>query len=309
MRSAVGDLGAAGSVVSIDAWKGIARIMINLLLSLLGTYALICFGGFVLHRYFLYLPDKTRYVPKDVGLPAVEEITFKGRGGAKLIAWHLPPRGKQPTLLYFTGNAGSAANRARKIEAIAASGYGVFMLNYRRYGGSSGWPTEANNISDAVTAYDLLRASGLRARDIVAYGESLGTGVATRLSLERRVKALVLEAPFTSVVDVGRQVWWFLPLRLIMADQYRTIDRIGSVDVPLLILHGARDSLIPVAQARELHAAANEPKRLTILRNGDHNDLFDHGAFDKVTAFIASLEPVRQPPARPAYFEPTALAS
>jgi hypothetical protein len=283
--------------------------MINLLLSLLGTYALICFGGFVLHRYFMYLPDSTRYAPRDVGLADVEEITFEGRGGAKLIAWHLPPKGKKPTLLYFTGNAGSAANRARKIEAIAASGHGVFMLNYRRYGGSSGWPTEKNNIADAVAAYDLLRASGVAARDIVAYGESLGTGVATRLSLERRVKALVLEAPFTSAVDVGRQVWWFLPLGLIMTDQYRTIDRIASVDVPLLILHGARDGLIPVSQARELHAAANEPKRLAILRNGDHNDLFDHGAWDKVVAFLAALEPVKQAVPRPAHFEPMALAS
>jgi len=283
--------------------------MMNLLLSLLGTYALICFGGWVLHRYFLYLPDKTRYAPQDVGLADVEEVTFKGRGGADLIAWHLPATGRKPTLLYFTGNAGSAANRARKIEAIAAKGYGVFMLNYRRYGGSTGWPTEANNISDAVAAYELLRASGVKARDIVAYGESLGTGVATRLVLERPVKALVLEAPFTSVVDVGRQVWWFLPLRLIMTDQYRTIDRIASVDVPLLILHGARDSMIPVTHAREIHAAANEPKRLAILRNGDHNDLFDHGAFAKVAAFLTELEPVRQPVLRPVYTEPVALAS
>jgi fermentation-respiration switch protein FrsA (DUF1100 family) len=283
--------------------------MINLLLSLLGTYTLICCGGWVLHRYFLYLPDSVRYAPKDVGLADVEEITFEGRGGAKLIAWYSPAKGRKPTLLYFTGNAGSVANRARKIEAIAAKGYGVFMLNYRRYGGSTGWPTEANNISDAVTAYDLLRSRGVKARDIVAYGESLGTGVATRLSLERSVKALVLEAPFTSVVDVGHQVWWFLPLRLIMTDQYRTIDRIGSVDVPLLIMHGARDNMIPVAQARELHAAANEPKQFAILRNGGHNDLFDHGAFDKVAAFLTALEPVRQVAPRPAYYEPAALAS
>ena len=182
--------------------------MINLIFALLGTYALICFGGWVLHRYFLYLPDTTRYAPKDVGLADVEEITFEGTGGAKLIAWYRPAAGRRPTLLYFTGNAGSVANRARKIEAISAKGYGVLMLNYRRYGGSTGWPTERNNSSDAAAAYDVLRDLGVRARDIVAYGELLGTGVATRLSLERPVKALVLEAPFTSVVDVGRQVWW-----------------------------------------------------------------------------------------------------
>jgi fermentation-respiration switch protein FrsA (DUF1100 family) len=283
--------------------------MINLLLSLIGAYALVCFGGWVLHRYFLYLPDKTRYAPKDVGLSAVEEITFEGTKGAKLIAWHLPPVGQKPTLLYFTGNSGSAANRARKIDAIAGKGYGVLMLNYRRFGGSTGWPTEANNVADAAAAYDLLRASGVKARDIVAYGESLGTGVATRLSQERPVKALVLEAPFTSVVEVGKQVWWFLPLRLIMGDQYRTIDRIGSIDVPLLILHGARDSLIPVTQARQVYAAANEPKQLAIMRNGGHNDLYEHGAFNKVAEFLAALEPQPKPVPRPVYFEPAALAS
>jgi len=284
--------------------------MLNLLLSLLGTYTLICIGAWVLHRYFLYLPDRKRYTPREVGLPEVKEITFEGRGGVKLIAWYLPARGRKPTLLYFTGNSGSAANRARKIEAIAASGYGVFMLNYRRYGGSGGWPTEANNIADAVAAHEYLQEElGVAPRAIVAYGESLGTGVATRLALHRPVRALVLEAPFTSVVDVGRQVWWFLPLRLVMTDQYRTIDRIGSVKVPLLIVHGARDSLIPVHHAREVYAAASEPKTLAILRRGDHNDLFDHGAWQKVTAFLDVREPVRPAIVRPVYVEPVALAS
>src|SRR3990170_923153 len=268
--------------------------MFNLLLSLLGTYALICFGAWVLHRYFLYMPDKKRYAPREVGLADVEEITLEGKGGAKLIAWYLPARRGKPTLLYFTGQSGSAANRARKIEAIAASGYGVFMLNYRRYGGSGGWPTERNNIADAVSAFQHLQDElGVAPRNIVAYGESLGTGVATRLALLRQVKALVLEAPFTSVVDVGLQVWWFLPLRLVMTDQYRTIDRIGSVKVPVLIVHGARDSMIPVNHARAVYAAANEPKTLAILRRGDHNDLFDHGAWQRVEAFLDTREPVR----------------
>jgi fermentation-respiration switch protein FrsA (DUF1100 family) len=285
--------------------------MLNLVLSLLGTYALICAGGFVLHRYFIYLPDKTRYAPRDVGLATVREVSFSGDDGVKLIAWYQPARGKKPTLLYFTGNSGSAANRARKIEAIAASGYGVFMLNYRRYGGSAGWPSEANNVADAAAAYDYLEDIGVPARNIVAYGESLGTGVATRLTLQRPVKALVLEAPFTSIVDVGHQVWWFLPLRLIMTDQYRTIDRIGSVQVPLMIVHGARDGLIPVAHARQIYGAANEPKSLAILRNAGHNDLFEQGAWPKVAEFLATFEEEEVRPAaiQVPQFEPVALAS
>ena len=147
------------------------------------------------------------------------------------------------------------------------------MLNYRRYGGSEGRPTEARNAADAVSAYDCLRGQGVAPSDIVAYGESLGTAVATRLSLQREVQALVLEAPFTSTVDVGKLMWKGFPLGIIMVDQYRTIDRIGDVTVPLFIVHGGRDSIIPLDQARRVYHAANEPKSLVVVPQAGHNDL------------------------------------
>jgi fermentation-respiration switch protein FrsA (DUF1100 family) len=282
--------------------------MINLLLSILGAYTMICFGGWFLHRYFIYVPDPARYAPSEAGLPDVEEVVFEGEGGAKLIAWHLRAKGQKPTLLYFTGNAGSVANRAAKIEAIAAGGYGVFIMNYRGYGGSSGWPSETNNVSDAVSAYDTLRGLGVPARDIVAYGESLGTSVATQLALKRSVQALVLESPFTNIVDVGRQVWWFLPLGLIMTDQYRTLDYISSVKVPLFIVHGERDGVIPIAHARRVYAAANEPKELAILPAADHNDLFENGAWERVDTFLKSLGAKPETAGAPSQLEPAAVA-
>ena len=211
--------------------------MLNLVLSLAGIFALIGIVGRLLHRYFIYIPDRTRVAPKEAGLAGAEEIVFKAADGTKLIAWYQPAKGSKPTLLYFTGNSGNVANRAGKIRTIASCGYGVFMLNYRRYGGSEGRPTEARNAADAVSAYDCLRGQGVAPSDIVAYGESLGTAVATRLSLQREVQALVLEAPFTSTVDVGKLMWKGFPLGIIMVDQYRTIDRIG--DVSCAAVHGA----------------------------------------------------------------------
>src|SRR4051794_41755204 len=112
--------------------------MLNLVLALIGAYAIICIGAWVLHRYFIYLPDKTRYAPKDVGLAGVKEILFKGRGGVTLIAWYLPARGRKPTLLYFTGNSGSTANRAAKIEGLGASGLCAVLLHYPPFRGSWG---------------------------------------------------------------------------------------------------------------------------------------------------------------------------
>jgi fermentation-respiration switch protein FrsA (DUF1100 family) len=266
--------------------------MLNLLLAFGIIVALIWIIGRLLHRYFMYIPDRTRVAPKNAGLAGVEEIVFKAADGTKLIAWYLPARGPRPTVLYFTGNSGNVANRAGKIATIGSDGYGVFMLNYRRYGGSGGRPSEARIAADAVSAYDCLRGLGVAPQDIVAYGESLGTAVATRLSLQRQVKALVLEAPFTSTVAVGQLMWPFLPLGLIMVDQYRTIDRIGEVKVPLFISHGGRDAIIPLDQARHVYHAANEPKSIAVVPQAGHNDLFERGAWDKVHGFLDSLRPV-----------------
>jgi uncharacterized protein len=266
--------------------------MLNLLLSLAGIFALIVIVGRLLHRYFIYIPDRTRVHPKDAGLVDAEEVAFKAADGTKLIAWHLPARGPKPTLLYFTGNSGNVANRAGKMRTIAADGYGVFMLNYRRYGGSEGRPSEAKIAADAVSAYDYLRGLGVAPHDIVAYGESLGTAVAARLALQRHVEALVLEAPFTSILAIGKLLWKYFPLDLIMVDQYRTIDRIGQVKAPLFILHGGRDSIIPLDHARHVFHAASEPKKLVVLPNADHNDLFERGAWEEVRGFLESLRPV-----------------
>src|SRR5680860_561506 len=266
--------------------------MLNLLLSLAGIFALIVIVGRLLHRYFIYIPDGTRVAPEDVGLAGVEEVVFKAADGTKLIAWYLPARGAKPTLLYFTGNGGNVANRAGKIRTIAADGYGVFMLNYRRYGGSGGRPTESRIAADAVSAYDYLRGLGVTPHDIVAYGESLGTAVAVRLALQRHVEGLVLEAPFTSIVDVGRLLWPLFPLSLIMADQYRTIDRIGEVEAPLFIIHGGRDAIIPLDQARHVFHATNEPKSMAVVPHAGPNDLYERGAWETVRGFLDELRPV-----------------
>jgi fermentation-respiration switch protein FrsA (DUF1100 family) len=265
--------------------------MLNLLLALLVIFALFCIVARLLHRYFVYVPDRARVAPKDAGLTGVEEIVFKAADGTRLIAWYRPAQPGQPTLLYFPGNCGNTADRAGKIKAIGSDGFGVFMLNYRGYGGSDGRPTETRVAADAVSAYDYLRGLGVAPHDIVVYGESLGTAVATRLSLQREPKALVLEAPFTSVVDVGLLMWPLLPLKYIMVDQYRTIDRIGQVSVPLFIVHGGRDNVIPLDQARHVFHAANEPKTLSVVPRAGHNDLFEQGAWARVRDFIASLAP------------------
>jgi uncharacterized protein len=255
---------------------------------LAAVYALICVAAYRGNRLFMYFPDPTRVPPAAAGLSGVEEIGIAAAGGIRLVAWHARAKDEKPTILYFHGNAANAANRASKIERILSSGFGVFYLNNRGYGGSGGRPTEEGNVADALAAYDHLVALGVPAGRIVAYGESLGSGQAVRLAAKRQVAAVVLEAPLTSTVDVGRRAYFWLPLRLLVTDRYDNERNIRRVATPVLVLHGEQDAVIPVDMGRRVYRAANEPKRIELFPRGAHHDLFDHGAWEKVRAFLAA---------------------
>lgn len=170
-------------------------------------------------------------------------------------------------------------------------GWGVYMMAYRGYGGGTGSPTEAANIADARLAYGALLLEGVEPSSIILYGESLGSGVAVRLATERQVAGVVLDAPYTSIVKVAARSYPFLPVRLLLADRYESEKYIAQVHAPLLILHGERDAVIPVAMGRELFQLANEPKRLAVFPNGGHSDLYLNGntALEAMRTWVAAL--------------------
>lgn len=256
---------------------------------LIGAYVAICIGGYFGFRLFMYFPDPYRAAPAEAGLEGVREIELKTPDGETLIVWHAPAKRDRPTVLYFHGNAGNAANRAPKIETMRENGYGVFYLNNRGYGGSTGRPGEADNVADALAAHDHLAGLGVPPGDIAVYGESLGSGQAVKLAAKRDVKAVILEAPLTTTIDVGRRTYFWLPLSLIITDKFQNEKNVAAVTAPLLILHGERDGVIPVEQGKRVFAAANEPKRLELFPEGGHSDLFDHGAWAKVEDFLNRL--------------------
>ena len=255
---------------------------------LVAVYAVICVAAYFGNRLFMYLPDPTRVAPAEAGLDGVKEIEIAVADGVTLIAWYAPAKEDKPTILYFHGNGANAANRAPRIETIRENGFGVFYLNNRGYGGSGGRPTEEDNIADAIAAYDHLIGLGVPAGKIVAYGESLGSGQAVRLATARPVAAVVLEAPLTSTVDVARGTYFWLPLGLLITDKYDNERNIRSVTAPVLVLHGEQDAVIPVEMGLRVYRAANEPKRIELFPQGTHDDLFDHGAWEKTRAFVAA---------------------
>jgi fermentation-respiration switch protein FrsA (DUF1100 family) len=255
--------------------------------------AALVYGGlmammYVFQRALVFFPDAAHTSPAQAGLPQAEEVTLTSSDGERLIAWFMAPRADKLVVLYFQGNGGASNLRVGRFTWLTADGTGLLALSYRGYGGSTGKPSEEGLIRDARAAYDFARAR-YPAKRIVLFGESLGSAVAIALAAECEIGALILDAPFTSAVDIGAAAYPFAPVRWMMKDTFRSDERIARVSAPLLLLHGERDSVVPISFGEKLFALAREPKRMVRFPDGGHLDLDDHGAGKTVMEFLSGL--------------------
>jgi fermentation-respiration switch protein FrsA (DUF1100 family) len=175
---------------------------------------------------------------------------------------------------------------------VLASGFGLLAMSYRGYPGSGGKPSEKALFSDALETYDWLAE---RTSDIVIHGESLGTGIATYTASQRPEEALILEAPYTAAVDIAAERYPWVPVKLLMRDQYRSDDYIDEIDTPLLIVHGTADTTIPVRFGEELFEMALDPKQLSLIEGGTHGDLWENGLWPIALSFLQENGVIDQP--------------
>ncbi len=252
----------------------------------LASYAGLAAYMYVAQRSLMYFPEAMRVAPVAAGLPQAEEIVLDTADGEKIIAWHIAPRAGAPVVLHFHGNGGALHYRVAHFRELTADGLGLLALSYRGYGGSSGHPTEAGLIADARAAYDYA-AARYKPERLVLWGESLGSGVAVALASERRVAAVVLEAPFTSAADIAADVYPYIPVRLLMKDQFHSDLRIAKVTAPVLVMHGERDAIVPIRFGERLYELVVSPKRFVRFPDGGHEDLASFGAIEVAKRFIA----------------------
>src|SRR5216684_2909881 len=210
----------------------------------------------------------------------------------------------QRSLMYFpekarTPPAAAGLPEAQEIFLHTADGTGLLALSYRGYGGSSGSPSETGLIRDAEAAYEFAAARYGTAR-LALWGESLGTGVAVALAAAHPVAAIILDAPFTSAAAVGAAHYPFLPVRWLIKDPFYSDRRILDVRAPVLVLHGARDDVIPIAFGEQLFALIPGPKQFVRFAAAGHNDLDQYGAMQAVREFLAKTFAETRPVSDPA---------
>lgn len=251
----------------------------RLLWTILGTL-LAAYAGLALYVYFfqerlVYFPElpsrRVDATPASVGL-VFEAVSISTEDGETLAGWFIPAPGERGTVLYLHGNGGNIGHRVEMIRNFHDLGLNVLIFDYRGYGESSGSPGEEGTYRDATAAWrHLTESRRIPATSIVFFGESLGGAVAAWLAERHQPGALVLYATFTSVADMARALYPFLPARLIARLDYDTRAALARVTCPVLIMHSSEDEIVPYAQGEILHATAPGQKSLVTLR-GSHND-------------------------------------
>jgi len=248
-----------------------------------------------MQRRFMYFPTGAVPTPGEIGLTHVEEVTFQTIDGLRLSGWFVAESGPSPriTVLVFNGNAGNRAHRGPLAATLHRHGIQVLLVDYRGYGGNAGTPSEHGLAADSRAARSFLAGRpDVDQSRLVYFGESLGTAVAIDLAVEHPPAALVLRSPFTSMADLGQHHYPFLPVRLLLRDQFAAIDQIRQIRVPLLVIAGGHDRIVPTENSRRLYDAAIAPKTLLVLPDADHNDYELLAGDEMIKAIVRFLQPL-----------------
>jgi len=266
------------------------RIMIYIFPAVL----LVGFFGF-LENLLLYHPFRTiEATPANYGAP-FEDVLFTASDGTRLHGWYTPPAGDDgPVLLWAHGNAGNLSHRAENVAAIRREiGAGVFLFDYRGYGRSQGNPGEEGLYLDGRAAYAWLRERVPPGR-IFLFGRSLGAAVMVKLASEGfEARGLILESPFESLLSMGKAVFPFLPVGWLVSQNFDNAALIPAVRMPVFVLHGDADEIVPFTQGRRVFDLAPEPKRFYRIPGAGHNDTYIAGGaayWDAWRTFIEAPE-------------------
>jgi len=264
---------ARGAAVILLAWALVAALFV------------------VMESHFIYFPARELVArPADIGLKA-EELRLAAADGVGLHGWWIRGRG-QTAVVWYHGNAGNVSHRLDNArQLVARFGLDLFLIDYRGYGLSEGAPSETGLYADGMAVYDEARARGFAPRAIVLFGRSLGAAVAIEVALAREACGIVVETPFRSIRAMAREHYPFVPGFLIRS-RYDSEAKVGRLTLPMLVLHGDRDEIVPLAHAERLFDLAPGPKRFFLIQGAGHNDTYVVGGetyFGAWHAFLDSL--------------------
>ncbi len=237
---------------------------------------------YIFQRNFLYYPfGKILMVPEDF-----QEVILKTVDETNIYAWYSPPQKGQKTILYFHGNAGNLMGRSDRFGKFATQ-YGVLAISYRGYAKSKGEPSQEGFFQDADSAFEFLKAKNILSKDIIVFGESIGSAVAVNLASKHDFYALILEAPFSSILSMAKKTYWFLPVSLILKDRFESDKVASKVTAPVLVMHATNDYVVPFEEGKKLFELFNSRKNLIAIKGSFHIDLTGDYLLKQISEFTS----------------------
>ncbi len=252
-------------------------------------YLIVTLGLYIFQRKLLYHPNFNSHLKGDGLIHSFENINIRTEDNINLKGWLHLKDPKKKTILFFHGNAGTLDNRIYKLNFLGNLDVNFLIIGWRGYSGSSGKPSEFGLYVDAKSALNWLNSKGITDDKIILYGESLGTSVAIEVGQNRDFAGIILEAPFTSMIDIGKKYYPFFPVELLLKDKYVSKNKIKNIKSPVLVMHGKKDNIVPFYMGKKIYDLANQPKFKYFPDDDDHMMNFDKNLVNEIHLFLKNL--------------------
>ena len=250
------------------------QVLVKVVIYIVLLYAIVLLVTYIFQRKLIYVPERVDTItPAEWGVAEMQVVMLHTSDNINIAVWYRKADPHKPTVVFMHGNAGHIGHRILNIKPFLQHGYGVLLIDYRGYSTNSGKPSEQGLYRDARAAMQFLQQQSVACQDIILHGESLGSAVAVQMATEFPVSLLVLQAPFNRLSDVGKAHYPFLPVHILLKDEFDSESKIADIKMPLLILHGDSDSIVPMQLSKKLFAIAHQPKRYIEYPGLHHNDI------------------------------------
>ena len=256
---------------------------------ILVIYFLLLIFLYFYQRKLLYHPNVNSDTEVNSLIPKIEKIDITTSDNLHLVGWFHKKDISKKTILFFHGNAGSLENRIYKLNYFENFDANFLIIAWRGFSGNLGKPNEKGLYDDAKSAVDWLNSIGIKEEKIILYGESLGTAVAIEIAQNRNFAGIILESPFTSMVEMGKEHYFFFPVGLLLKDRYESVNKIKNVHSPLLVMHGKKDRIVPFKMGKKIYNSANSPKFYYFSEYDDHMMDYNNLLLNRIKTFIQSL--------------------
>jgi uncharacterized protein len=265
------------------------NLILEFIIGIIVIYAFVLILLFTFQRNLMYHPLENNYFGDKLEVD-IEKIKITTSDNINLLGWfHKKDLKKFKTIVYFHGNAGKLENRIHKLNHFKDMNVNFLIIAWRGFSGNEGKPSEKGLYIDGNSTILWLKKLGLTERDIILYGESLGTGIATEIAQNKNFAGLVLETPFISMIDVAKNFYPYIPVALLLRDKYDNQNKIKNIKIPILVMHGEADQIVPFWMGKKIYQLANQPKYSYFTKYDDHMMEYDKKLILALKTFIKGL--------------------